>query len=61
MKITDKSLNLDVQGQSCWNDCYHPGSWSQKVSSGTSGCVYSGSYYNAEGFTIGGINFGIFN
>lgn len=45
MRIEDKSLNMDVQGQGCWDDCAHQGYWITK-SSGTSGCTYSGNYYD---------------
>lgn len=40
MKITDKSLNLDVQGQGCWSDCYFGGQWRCKTSTKTKSCYY---------------------
>lgn len=29
-KIEDTSMNLEVKGQGCWNDCYVGGYWSGK-------------------------------
>lgn len=39
-KIEDKSLNLDVQGQGCWDDCYIGGHWESKADKFTPGCVW---------------------
>lgn len=39
-KIEDKSLNLDVQGQGCWNDCYTGGYWEKMANRDTPGCVW---------------------
>lgn len=43
-KIEDKSLNLDVQGQWCWDDCYIGAHWEFKADESTMGCVW----YNAN-------------
>ena len=39
-KIEDTSMNLEVKGQGCWNDCYVGGYWSGKKSTSTNGCSY---------------------
>jgi len=46
MRILDKSLNLDVQGQGCWSDCYRSGFWSLKKSSSTKDCYWTEETYN---------------
>ncbi|MDR2044601.1 MAG: hypothetical protein LBQ15_09605 [Clostridium sp.] len=38
-KIEDKSLNLDVQGQGCDDDCYIGAHWELKSDFSTPGCV----------------------
>ncbi len=43
-KIEDTSLNLDVQGQGCWSDCYHGGHWELKTSTYTFGCSWISGY-----------------
>lgn len=47
-QIKDKSLNLEVQGQGCWDDCYIAGHWELRASSRTFGCVYYSPHYNAK-------------
>lgn len=39
-KIEDKSLNLDVQGQGCWSDCYIGAHWEEKADFNTYGCEW---------------------
>lgn len=43
-KIEDKSLNLDVQGQGCHDDCYIGAHWELKANYSTMGC----EWHNAE-------------
>ena len=38
-KIEDKSLNLDVQGQGCWNDCFIAAHYEQKTQN-VKGCIF---------------------
>lgn len=47
-KIEDKSLNLDVQGQGCWSDCYIGGHWEAKADYNTFGCVWHNPDYTAK-------------
>lgn len=47
-KIEDKSMNLDVQGQGCWSDCFIGGHWENKSSQHTPGCNWIGDHYNAQ-------------
>lgn len=47
-KIEDKSLNLDVQGQGCWNDCYIGAHWEKQANSYTPGCVWKNEDYTAQ-------------
>ena len=49
MQIKDKSLNLDVQGQGCTDDCYVAGHWELKASPSTTGCVYYSPSYTGKG------------
>ena len=39
-KIEDKSLNLDVQGQGCHDDCYIGAHWELKANFNTMGCEW---------------------
>lgn len=40
-KINDKSMNLDVQGEGCWDDCLEMGPhWELKKDFSTKGCVF---------------------
>ncbi len=43
-KITDKSLNLDIQGQGCWDDCFIAGHWENRSSTSTAGCNWIGDH-----------------
>lgn len=47
-KIEDKSLNLDVQGQGCWGDCYIGGHWEKMADKYTLGCVWHNPDYTAK-------------
>lgn len=47
-KIEDKSLNLDVQGQGCWSDCYIGGHWEAKADYSTNGCVWHNPNYTVK-------------
>jgi len=48
MKILDKSLNMDVQGQGCWSDCYIGGYWTNKTSTTKPGCSWHSEDWGAE-------------
>ncbi|WDV47077.1 hypothetical protein PV797_05090 [Clostridiaceae bacterium M8S5] len=45
-KIKDTSLNLEIQGTGCWDDCYHGGHWELERSTQTEGCSWYGSYWD---------------
>lgn len=47
-KIEDKSLNLDVQGQGCWNDCFIGAHWESKANEYTPGCVWKNDDYTSK-------------
>jgi hypothetical protein len=47
-KIEDKSLNLDVQGQGCHDDCYIGAHWELKANFNTMGCEWHNATYTAE-------------
>lgn len=47
-KIEDKSLNLDVQGQGCWNDCFIGAHWESKANGYTPGCVWKNDDYTSK-------------
>ncbi|MCR5541241.1 MAG: hypothetical protein K6F71_10580 [Ruminococcus sp.] len=51
-KIEDKSLNLDVQGQGCWSDCYVGGHWEEKANSKTNGCIWYNADYTSKSCII---------
>ncbi|MBT2291477.1 hypothetical protein J7E73_20595 [Paenibacillus albidus] len=48
-KITEKPEIMDVEGQGdgCWNDCYIGGVWINQSSVGQMGCNYEGPHYTA--------------
>lgn len=48
MKILDKSLNLDVQGQGCWSDCYCGPYWENKTSTKKKGCSWHAEDWSPE-------------
>lgn len=44
-KIMDKSMNLDVKGQGCWDDCFvRSGYWERRTS--TPNCNYIAAKYD---------------
>lgn len=47
-KIEDKSLNLKVQGQGCWSDCWIGGHWELNSSMSTAGCNWIGGHYTSK-------------
>jgi hypothetical protein len=48
-KIEDKTLNLDVQGQGCWNDCFIGEHWELKTAN-VSECVFYTDKHTAKTF-----------
>lgn len=46
-KVNDKTMNLDVQGEGCWSDCYIGAYWEMRVDSKTKGCKKVKAHYNA--------------
>ncbi|SCX02050.1 hypothetical protein SAMN02910339_00336 [Lachnospiraceae bacterium YSD2013] len=51
-KIEDKSLNLDVQGQGCWDDCFIGEHWEAKSDFKTNGCSWHNDNYTAASCII---------
>ena len=51
-KIEDKSLNLDVQGQGCWDDCFISRHWEAKSDFNTMGCSWHNDKYTAASCII---------
>lgn len=49
-KVRDKSVNLDVQGQGCWDDCVHPSHWENNTSSKS--CVWTATHYSPKASTF---------
>lgn len=47
-KIKDKSINLDVKGQGCWNDCFHAAHWENNTARNSKNCAYHGKSYNSQ-------------
>lgn len=53
-KIMEDDMNLDVQGQWCYDRCVHSAHW-VNVASGFKpvyGCVYKDDYRDAEGAVL---------
>lgn len=47
-KIADTSLNMDVQGQGCWDDCYIGAHWENQSNSTQTGCIFYSPYWTLQ-------------
>jgi len=53
-KIADEDMNLDVQGQACWDRCVHEGHWVNAVDGlkPIYGCYHQDDYRDTEGAVL---------